>query len=238
MSIQTPTITNVYICDMSAGSDVSGRERMGISLMNVLRIEIWDVLCLFSFLLMHCLVGLRHAWPITALACGISSIERDMLIHEIAAAAFMLRHACGAARVTLGPTFLITFFSVALAVCAHSSKYLSLHFTYRRSVVLCAMACSTLLLHGTSDPQWLSITRLVGFVCLTRYDTTSMHLDPWDSTAQKVWLLIIPCEGIWLSPLYYLLYCKSTHCVPTANRRRRDYFYIDTSKKYTDECQV
>lgn len=204
---------------------------MGI--MNVLRIEIWDVLCLFSFLLMHCLVGLHHAWPITALACGVSSIERDMFIHEITAAAFMLRHACGAARVTLGPTVLITFFSLTLAICAHSSAYSSLHCTYRRSVVLCALACSTLLLHGTSDPPWLSITRLVGFVCLTRYDTGCRYLDPWDSTAQKVWILIIPCEGIWLSPLYYLLHCRANTCIST--RPRRDYFYVP---KYGVDCQV
>lgn len=189
--------------------------------MKSLSVEIWDVLCIFCFGLMHGLVGLRYAWPITAVAVGISSIEQDMKIHEVAAAAYMLRHACGAAKVTLGPTILITIYSFLLALSAHTSKYLALHYSYRRSVVLCALATSTLLLHGVTDASWFSVLRLIVFVAATRYDVAVNALDPWDSTAQKVWLLIIPWQAFAACPVYF--FCQQPPKKPL--RVRKDAFY-------------
>lgn len=196
--------------------------------MKKLYIELWDVLCVFSFSLLQSLVGLRHAWPVTAVAAGLASIDRDMLINEVAAAAYMLRQACGAARVTSGPTVLITLYAGALAVLAHTSQYLSLHHTYRRASVLSALATSTLLLHGSADPPWLSVLRLLVFVVLTRYDVAVLMQDAWDSTAQKVWLLIVPWHALFLFlayPIVYL-YRKQKQSSRHVNARtRKDPFY-------------
>ena len=196
--------------------------------MKKLYIELWDVLCVFSFSLLQSLVGLQHAWPVTATAAGLSSIDRDMIINEVASAAYMLRQACGAARVTSGPTVLITLYAGALAVLAHTAQYLSLHHTYRRASVLCALATSTLLLHGSADPPWLSVVRLLAFVVLTRYDVAVLYMDPWDSTAQKIWMLIVPWHAMFLFVLYPAVYLyRKREKLSSAGKppKRKDPFY-------------
>jgi hypothetical protein len=187
-------------------------------------IELWDVLGVFSYSLLQYLIGLQHAWPVTAVAAGLSSVDRDMLINEIASAAYMLRQACGAARVTTGPTVIITMYAGFLAFIAHTDKYLSLHHMYRRASVLSALATSTLLLHGSADPPWLSVLRLLTFVATTRYDITILRVDPWDSTAQKVWLLIVPWYAMILAVFYPVLYVQFRHS-RTNGKKRHDPFY-------------
>ena len=193
--------------------------------MNKVYIELWDVLCIFSYSLLQSVVGVKHAWPITAVAAGVSSIDRDMLINEVAAAAFMLRQACGAARVETGPTVLITLYAGALACVAHMQAYLKLHYTYRRAAVLNALATSTLLLHGESDPAWLSVVRLVMFVSVTRYDHAVLNLDAWDTTAQKVWLLIVPWYALLLFVVYPFWYYKKKKLPSALHTKRKDPYY-------------
>ena len=196
--------------------------------MNKVYIELWDVLCIFSYSLLQTVIGLHHAWPITAVAAGVSSIDRDMLINEVAAAAFMLRQACGAARVSTGPTVLITFYAGALACAAHFKPYLTLHYTYRRAAVLNALATSTLLLHGHADPAWLSVVRLVLFVSVTRYDQAVLNLDAWDTTAQKVWLLIVPWYALILFSVYPFVYYKNYQKkTPVSTQAKRKDPYYD-----------
>lgn len=194
--------------------------------MNRVIIELWDVLCIFGFSLMQSLVGLQYAWPVTAVAAGIASVDRDLTINEVASAAYMLRQACGAARVATGPTIIITLYAGAISCCAHAKKYLSLHHTIRRASVLCALATSTLLLHGYADPAWLSVLRLLVFVAVTRYDIAVSNIDPWDTTAQNVWLLIVPWYALPFSMVYPVFHVKTSKSAASATSvRRRDPYY-------------
>jgi len=155
-------------------------------------VETWDVLAVTVNALLHLTVGPSNAFPFVMLIYCLASLNRDLDVHEAAAAVYMLRHACGAVRIAAGSSYAAATCTVGLALWSRSPAYLGYHHIVRRGCVLLGIGISMLVLHGDGDGGIISVLRFALFVGATRYDTNVAELDPWDACAHSMWLLAVP----------------------------------------------
>ena len=178
-------------------------------------IELWDVLIVAIWTSVQLTREFYYTWSITVAACCVCLNDRDLDVHEIFAAMYILRSVCGAIR---SPAAAMSIPVIALACAARSDEYLKAGvLTRRRCVLACVFLCLTML-HNSADPSYAAIVRLVMYVATTRYACTQ-RVDTYDAVAQCAWMLCVPYYAL---PLAVVQLNTILDLCPTSRRRRKD----------------
>lgn len=177
-------------------------------------VELWDVLSIAIWVSVQLTNEFYYTWSITVAVCCVCMNDRDLEVHEIFAAMYMLRSTCGALR---SPNAALCLPIIALACVARTEGYLKAAvFARRRCVLLCVFLCLTML-HNNADPTFAAIGRLVMYVATTRYACVK-RVDPYDAVAQCAWMLSVP---YYVLPLAVLQLNTILDLFPTRQRRRQ-----------------
>ena len=193
--------------------------------MNHKEVQLWDVLSITVWLVNVFLLRLRFTWiSIVACAC-VCMHNRDLDVHEIFLALFMLRYSCGA--IVCRPSWL-TVTVVLLAVWSRFSSYLSMEPLKRRLCTLIAAFMSLTILHVTGELQWIVAVRVVLYVAVTRYGA-SLSIDSWDCVAQSGWILSCTPYTLFLA----VLQINDMISSPIVGRRTKGSSYVWTKNGVT-----
>lgn len=159
-------------------------------------IELWDVLSVLTHVILHLHVGENHAWPAIAVICGICGLHRDLEIHEVVAAVYVLRFACNTI-VLDGVIAYVPCLAVALvSAYAHLDTYMELDYAYRRATLYVTVIMAVMIRYTWNTSAELSIARLIVYTLLTRRARAVLKQDSWDSAVQ--------CIAVLCAPSYFL----------------------------------
>ena len=171
-------------------SDVAGRDRIVITYS--MKLILWDVLSVTAHSLLHMYIGTEHAWLILAVLCGVCAIDRDLEMHEVVSAIYMLRYACRTVEVDGVVAYMSCAFVLLISCWAHSEAYLTMHHMHRRGTLFAAIVLAVMVRYTWNSNPYVSITRLVAYTIVTRRSVTFLLQDTWDSSAQCIWIFAAP----------------------------------------------
>lgn len=155
-------------------------------------IPAWDVAALATYLLLHVYGGIDHAWEIVAVLGFACSLDRDMHIHELIAAAYMVRNSCHTVQFSGSVGYIMCVLVVSASMCAQTARYQQQGHMVRRAAVGTATFLSVLVQYDWNINSPFSVVRLFAFVATTRLAVSEYDMDSWDAAVQAIWLLIVP----------------------------------------------
>lgn len=157
---------------------------------------LWDVLSIVSHTLLHVYVGPEHAWPVLAVVCGVCAVDRDLEMHEMVAAVYMLRFACRTAALEGSAAYLSCSLVIFVSLWAHTEAYLTMHYVFRRGVLYTAIVLAVMVRYPWNEDPLASVARLMAYTMLARRSVTGLSQDSWDVATQ--------CIALFTAPLYAL----------------------------------
>jgi len=171
-------------------SDVSGRDRIPIKF--EMSPVLWDVFSITFHALLHLYIGPVNAWPAVALLCAVCAVDRDLDIHEMVAAVYILRFACSTTRVDGATAYVVCALVTIGSLSAHMPAYATLPHTYRRPVLFALVICAVMLRYPWNTDPIISVLRLIMYTAVTRYSVSVQKQDSWDAAARSIWMLSLP----------------------------------------------
>ena len=167
-------------------SDVSGVECIVIPLMNKWMIDPWDVLIASSWVTCLFVLELRFTWILVIASSCICMHDRDLSASEALLAIYILRQPCD--------TFItasdwITVPIIALGIWSRFTLYLHLQPFKRRICTLISVFVGICILHRPHEDKYILAIRVMLYIAASRYNTKH-QIDPWDTIAQCIWLLV------------------------------------------------
>ena len=178
-------------------------------------VELWDVLAVAIWVSVQLTREYYYTWSITIAVCCVCMHDRDLDVHEVFAAMYMLRSVCGALR---SPVAALSIPVLVLACASRTDTYLKASVLTRRRCVLGSVFLCLTMLHNEADPAYAAIGRLVMYIATTRYACVQ-RIDPYDAVAQCAWMLGVPYYAL---PLSVLQLNTILDLYPTPRRRRAD----------------
>lgn len=175
---------------IAGSSDMTGLER--ITIIFGMRPNLYDVLSVVTYALLRFYIGAEHAWPVVALMCAVCAADRDMDIHEVVSAVYMLRFACRTDSITGTPAYCACLVAGALSLGSSATGYTDLSHVYRRVCLFVAVVLSVMVRYPWNADAHMSVCRLLAYTLCTRYMVGSLGRDPWDAAVQCMWLLALP----------------------------------------------
>ena len=157
-------------------------------------VEPYDVLMISGWVAMQLTHDMHYVWLLVVCTGCYCMHDRDLGVHEVLVALYLLRHTCGALR---SPTAFLAVPVVALAALSRFKAYLSATVLVRRRAVLFFAAVCLTLLHETADAYWVAIARVMLYIFTTRHATVH-DVDPFDAVAQSMWILCAPSYALCL----------------------------------------
>lgn len=164
----------------------------GSSLTNSMSLELWDVLSVTTHALLHLVIGQSHAWPIVAVMCAVCALDRDLEIHEIVAALYILRFSCNTVVLDGIVAYVPCLITAGVSAYAHLEAYLALGHVYRRAALFVTVVLAVMTRYTWNTTPEMSIGRLVVYTMLTRRARAILKQDSWDSSVQCVAVLCVP----------------------------------------------
>jgi len=153
---------------------------------------LWDVLSVTVHALLHTYIGPVNAWPAVAVLCAVCALDRDLDIHELVSAVYMLRYSCSTTSVS-GPTaYVVCVLVTAGSAAAHMKAYMTLPHTFRRPCLFALVLASVMLRYPWNVDPMVSVLHLVLYTVVTRHRVSSLRQDSWDAAVQSIWILAAP----------------------------------------------
>ena len=188
-----------------------------------MKVLLWDVLSVTAHALLHIYVGPQHAWLVLAILCAVCALDRDLDMHEIVAAVYMLRYACRTIEVEGVVAYLTCSVILVVSCWAHSEGFLTLHHISRRGAVYTVVVLAVMIRYPWNADPYMSVARLLFYTVITRRSVTYLLQDTWDSSAQCMWIFAAPvyvlCAGVaW--PIVHAAYSWHTQSAPGKHKVR------------------
>lgn len=185
-------------------------DETGMPLSCKVMFELWDVLSILCHALLHIYIGPDHAWPILAVVCGVSALDRDLDIHEIVAAIYVLRFSCHTIILDTYIAYIPCLLVAAISAYAHLEAYMVLQHTLRRGTLFATVIPAVMIRYTWNSSPAVSILRLVLYTLLTRRARTLLKQDSWDVAVQ--------CMAVLCVPLYLLAIPIAWPCLVTVSQ--------------------
>ena len=154
--------------------------------------EVWDVLSVMCHAMLHLFIGSAHAWPVVALTCGASALHRDLDIHELVAAIYMLRFACNTITLVDHIAFVPCMLVAVVSSVAHLDAYTCASYYIRRATLFAAVIPAVMIRYTWNSTPYGSILRLLVYTVISRHSRTQLQIDSWDVAVQCLALLCVP----------------------------------------------
>ena len=126
---------------------------------------------------------------LVVLAC---SLDRDMDMHEMVQALYMLRYTCNTVVLAGNTGYLMCVLVVGISMWARSARYQRYGHIVRRATVASAIFLAVLVRYEWNADPMFSVVRLAVFVVTTRVSVTTYSMDSWDAALQAIWLFVVP----------------------------------------------
>ncbi len=189
--------------------------------------EFWDVLSVVVQWLLHYQVGAQYAWASVFFLVSLCSVDRDLDVHEIFAAIFMLRMACTSLLVSGKSAWVMAALVVAGSAGAHTHGYLGLPHVFRRPFVCTLAASSVILRYEWNVGPANAVLHLALYNLVTRYKIVYRTIDSWDASAQSLWLLALPTSACAIGFLFMIAEGCNRFYQPKLQRTTRIYQCLD-----------
>ena len=176
-----------------------------LSLSCMMMFVLWDVLSVTAHTLLHLYIGPEHAWLLLAVLCGVCALDRDLEMHEIVAAIYMLRFACQTVEANGIGAYLSCILVLCVSCWAHTEAFLTLHHMYRRGATYAVIILAVMIRYPWNFDPYVSIGRLVVYTVITRRYVTYLSQDTWDSSAQSIWIFSAPLYVLYAGILWPFL---------------------------------
>jgi hypothetical protein len=189
----------------------------------------WDVLSVVVQVLLHYQVGPQFAWAAVFLLVSLCSVDRDMAVHEMFAAVFMLRSACDSLIVRGYAAWVMAALVVCGSVGARADSYLTQPHMFRRPFSCTMAACSVMLRYQWNVTPAVAVMHLALFNAISRCRIVYRAMDSWDAAAQSLWILALPTNVCVIGFLLMLAEGKVVIGAHSAQRTIRTYQGTDAA---------
>jgi len=176
----------------------------------------WDVLSVVVQVLLHYHSGAQYAWAAVFLLVSMCCVNRDLEVHEMFAAVFMLRSACSSLLVSGNGAGVMAAFVIFCSVGAHAGSYLAMPHVFRRPLTCTLAASSVMLRYEWNVSPAVAVLHLALFNLITRYKIVYRAIDSWDAAAQSMYLLALPTSTCVIGFLIMLAEARDVINVPRA----------------------
>jgi len=153
---------------------------------------LWDVLSITVHSLLHLYVGPVNAWPAVALLCAVCAVDRDLDIHEMVSAVYILRFACSTTSIDGATAYVVCALVAAGSLCAHMPAYATLPHTGRRPFLFALLISAVMLRYPWNTDPMVSVLHLIMYTAVTRHSVSVQKQDSWDAAARSIWMLALP----------------------------------------------
>jgi hypothetical protein len=183
----------------------------------------WDVLSVVVQTLLHYHVGAEYAWAVVFSLVSLCCVDRDLEVHEMLAAVFMLRSACASMLVRGDSAWVMAALVVLGCASSCTHGYLKLSHVFRRPFTCTLAASSVVLRYEWNVNPAVSVLHLALFNLITRYKTVYRAIDSWDAAAQSLWLLALPTQMCAIGLLLLLYEGRDTIAAQGGRRTNQTY---------------
>jgi len=190
----------------------------------------WDVLSVVVQVLLHYQAGAQYAWAAVFLLVSLCCVDRDMEVHEMFAAVFMLRSACDSLVVRGNAAWVMAALVIFGSAGAHAGSYLGLPHVFRRPFSCTLAASSVMLRYEWNVSPAVAVLHLALFNLISRYKIVYRAIDSWDAAAQSLWLLALPTSACAIGFLLMLVEARDAIAVPGARGTQRSYTEHSTAE--------